>query len=330
MWGNRLGWVISALIVAAYIAGFAWLVRGINEASAATAFVTEGPAISPILLPVPPAMALPSMTEARDAGPLYQQAIADYRANQQKYDRFLEAAPGTAAGLPPSEMKAIDLLIQATPMTQLTLFSHNPESIVHYGETPDLTALDSLGNVALRLGLLRQNGDANDRKRAQQYYEAAFSLGAKLYEDRLTYRELMTGVRLLGDAGVQLAKLARKANDNSHADTLEKFNTSRLQLFQSTIQPMARVLNSIDSKVIAQHAGDVMYLAEHAAERLWRIEAIFALGRMRFFVGENGRAGDQRSAVRILKQLSNDPDPAIRAAVSAAQSLTLEQYRMLS
>ena len=290
MWGNRLGWIISALIVAAYVAGFAWLVRGINEASAATAFVTEGPAISPIMLQVTPEMALPVMSESRDAGPLYQQAIADYRANQQKYDRFLEAAPGTAAGLPPSEMKAINLLIQATPMTQLTLFSHNPESIVHYGETPDLTALHNLGNVAPRLGLLRQNGDASDKKRAQQYYEAAFSLGAKLYEDRLTYAELMVGLRLLGDSGVQLAKLARNAKDNSRADTLEKFNTGRLQAFQTTIAPMARVLNSIDSNIIAQHAGDVMYLAEHAPERLWRIEAVFALGRMRFFVGENGRA----------------------------------------
>ena len=58
--------------------------------------------------------------------------------------------------------------------------------------------------------------------------------------------------------------------------------------------------------------------------------AILALGRMRFFAGAGGRAGDQRTAERLLKQLASDGDPVIRTAAETALELTLEQYRMLS
>jgi hypothetical protein len=75
--------------------------------------------------------------------------------------------------------------------------------------------------------------------------------------------------------------------------------------------------------------GDVFYLAQHAQERMWRVEAILALGRMKYFVGEGGRRGDQRGATRHLKQHALDKDPVIRAAAKAALELTREQMRTL-
>lgn len=330
MWGNRLGWTISAVILLAYAAGFGWLVRGMNTASAATGFVSAAPATTPIALPVAPSATLPQMTDPRDAAPFYRQAIDHYRKNQAAYEKFLTSSPGTAAGLPPSDMKGVDLLVDATPMVQMTLFAEQPEQIVRYDQKPDLEALGRLGDAAVRLALLRQNGDAREKRQAMQYYEAAFSLGAKLFAERLNYAELMLGFRFMGETSVQLAKLTRGMGDAARAEAFANFNTARQNYFRSSIEPMARVLNSIDSSIVRQHTGDVIHLAESAPERVWRVEAILALGRMRFFVGENGRAGDQRAAERVLKKLAQDADPVIRAAVSAATNLTIEQYRMMS
>lgn len=330
MWGNRTGWIISTVLFLAYVAGFGWLARGLNTATAATSFVNETPATTPIALPVAPATALPQMTDGRDAASLYRQAIDHYRKHQAAYEKFLTSSPGSAAGLPPSDLRGVDLLVEATPLTQSTLFTEQPELIVNYGKPPDLEAIARLGDAAVRLGLLRQNGDASEKQQAIKHYEAAFSLGAKLFAERLTYAELMLGFRLMGDASVQLAKLTRATGDAKRAESFATFNAARQAYFRSNIEPMARVLNSIDSTVVQQHAGDVIHLAESAPERIWRVEAILALGRMRFYVGEDGRAGDQRVAERVLKKLAQDSDPVIRAAAGAAMKLTIEQYRMMS
>jgi hypothetical protein len=86
------------------------------------------------------------------------------------------------------------------------------------------------------------------------------------------------------------------------------------------------VIISNDQATLEQYAGDVFYFARHAPERMWRVEAIMKIGRYRY---NAGRVGDQRSAIKVLKELSNDPDPVVRAAANEAQELTIEQYRML-
>ena len=90
---------------------------------------------------------------------------------------------------------------------------------------------------------------------------------------------------------------------------------------------MLRVLTAVDDKVVSEHAGDVFYLAQHAGDRVWRVEAIFALGRMKYFVGSEGRAADQRGAPRMLQKLTEDSDPVIRAAAVAGRDLTIDEYR---
>ena len=62
---------------------------------------------------------------------------------------------------------------------------------------------------------------------------------------------------------------------------------------------------------------------------MWRVEAILALGRVRFFSGISRSAADQRAALAGVKRIAaDDPDPIVRAAAEAARDLTAEQYRM--
>jgi len=118
-------------------------------------------------------------------------------------------------------------------------------------------------------------------------------------------------------------------NQPEGARQFQEFNKSQQQYYNDRILPMLKVLQAIDANVIGQHAGDIIYFARHCRERMYRVEAILAMGRLRYFVGENGRIGNQRGAMTELKKLADDPDPVVRRAANEAKDLTLEQYRMM-
>jgi hypothetical protein len=141
--------------------------------------------------------------------------------------------------------------------------------------------------------------------------------------------EFSAGIDLLAESASGMARALDKANQHDRAATVRQFDADRLHYYQDRIEPMLKAIRSIDPATVAEHAGDVFYIADHSKERMWRIEAIFALGRMRYFVGKNGRVGDQRGATRVLKKIQQDSDPLIRLAATEAAGLTTEQYRSL-
>jgi hypothetical protein len=62
-------------------------------------------------------------------------------------------------------------------------------------------------------------------------------------------------------------------------------------------------------------------------ERMWRIEAIYKLGRMKFNVGTNGRPGDQKAAEgRLVRMAELESDPLIKKAADQAAKLTQQEY----
>jgi hypothetical protein len=271
------------------------------------------------------------MTEPCDAGSLVREAIALYRRDVAAYDAF--AATGRPGTPEAAELAAIDKLVEATNCTRMTLFADHPGEVVRYGEVRDLAALRTLGEIAaVRLGLNYKR--VNNTKEATRYLQATFALGAKLFQERLTYAEAHVGLELMATSAPALLELAKAGRDAARTAELEQFEQGRQQLVTEQVQPMARMLRSIDAQVVARHAGDVFYFAEPRAgggsfDRMWRVEAILALGRMRYFVGGEGRAGDQRAATQRLQTYLTDPDPVIREAANAALDLTLEEYRML-
>lgn len=323
MWGNYLGWMISGVIAIGTIGLLAFYARGASTISPPTRFGMEA-ADGGVAIAVP-AESVIGASKPCDAAQPYSEAIALYRREPELYD-------DVAAGLsrPPaddSQLPAVQRLIEGTHCRDMSLFTGEPGRIVRYGDSPDIEALHRVGKVAVRVGLGRQAAkrDAD----AIRCYEAAFALGAKLYDERMTYREMMAGMELMGEAGVALSRLTFAAGDTTRTEAAQKFDAARRSAFTAHVQPVAQKLISIDRDVVGQHVGDVFHLAAHAAERVWRVEAILALGRMRYFVGDRGRRGDQRGANHHLQRHALDKDPVIRAAAKAAMELTREQMRML-
>jgi hypothetical protein len=326
MWGNRLGWGISLLIVLAYAGMVVWVEREARVVTPTTELAQRAGVTGSLDLPVPADAVVPAMADACDAGPLYAEAIALYRADPRRYDDFRK--PGAPGGADVADLEAVAKLVEATRCAGMSLFAGRPESVVRYGSVDDLLALQALGDLtAVRLGLNYKL--AGQRAEAARYFEATFALGHKLFGERLTYDEAAVGLDLMGKGAAGLLDLARQSGDAGRAAEIERFEAARRALVSDRIQPILRVVRSIDGTIVARHAGDVFHFARSAEERMWRVEAILALGRMRFFVGTSGRAGDQRQAAEQLRLYVDDPDPAVRAAARAALELTLEEYRML-
>jgi tetratricopeptide (TPR) repeat protein len=311
MWGNALGWTISLLIVAATATGLALLERHLADVTPTTDLVRDPATLAPVALPVAPdSVVAPS--DACDAGPIYRQAIERVLADADAYERF--AGDGRTSDEARS-LGALDLLLSARPCAHMSLFTAAPGEVVNYGMQPQLRALRMCGLCAVRLGLLLNREGKPDE--AMKQFEAAFALGARLYEERLVLDELLVGLELMSAAA--RAMVGGNAQARSFLTGLQEFDRARLQ-------PLRRAIGSIDPGVIATHSGDVFHIARHAKERMWRVEAILKLGRMRY---NAARLADQQAAERALDELRDDPDAVIRAAANAAKNLSIEQYRML-
>jgi hypothetical protein len=324
MWGNRLGWTISLLIVLATAGMLLLIVRGPGR-TAPTAFSSDSRHFQPLQLPAPGADV--ALDERSDANATYREAIELYLAERGRYDDF--AAFGRIESSAVKRLAAVEKLIAASAGDNATVFADRPGEIINYDHTkPPIEALRGLGRVLVdRLALLNQR--AGNQEQAQRYAGAVFILGRRLCEERLCYAELDVGLELLGKATPLLITAAEKSGQADRAVALKAFDQQRLALVREQIEPVLRVVRSIDGDVVGRHAGDMFELARRSPERMWRAEAILALGRLRFFAGGGATASDQREATRLVTELAEkDADPIVRAAAIAARDLTPEKHRM--
>ena len=329
MFGNRLGWGISAVLSAAILL-LVWKLASLNAISAPsqgivsrTGNVALNLAASPdklaaIVTPFNSQSILPTMTDPADPAPIYRDAIADYRANPDVY-----SAPKDLKG-----PKGFDALVRAKNCRPSTVFAGKAGEVIGYkvgsaDPLADVEALYAVGKSAAKaaLGARRENP-----AEALNLAEAVFSLGVKLFEERLRYREFDAGAELLRDGAYLIGEMdpARKAATDGVGPAMKQLITERAL-------PLWTVVSSIDPGVVGRTAGDVFHLAKNSKERLWQIEATLKLGRMKHDQGEGGRGADGRWAAITVKRMANDAalDPAVRAAAQRASELTVEQHRML-
>jgi hypothetical protein len=319
MWGSPLGWTISLVLLAIMVLGLWWIEQA-GAISAPTDLARNSENLRTLSLPVSPRTVV-SMDKPQDAGPIYRRALGAVEEDEALYRRLFDS-PRLYRG---ERLKAIDLLIEATLCADMSLFADRPERIINYENDPrELQTLEALGRLCNQIGL-RDKEPMN----ALRYYEAAFSLGAKLFDERLAAPEMMAGMTLMGESAQGIMQAAAGIADDRRITAAREFEAARRRYYSERIEPLLRVLRSIDPQIVGRHGGDVYHIAQHAEERLWRIEATLALGRMRYFAGQGGSAGDQRGVLRMLESLQKDPDPMVRTAAAAAIELTPQQYRML-
>src|SRR5437870_3505550 len=216
MWGNRLGWALSALLVA-MVARPLWVASHAPRPSAPSGVFPD--LLARVALPTDPRAVVPEvMADSCDSGDLYRNAIEEYQANRRAYDKYFSSPRSAQANKP----KAVELLTQAARCSNMTLFSRTPGELLNYlPETPGVEAVERIGRMANQLGLLYRLD--KDPQPARRYFEAMFALGYHLYTERLAWSEFTAGVNLMADAARGLAKLDTDAGKPDRAKWLEHF-----------------------------------------------------------------------------------------------------------
>ena len=116
MWGNRLGWVLSACL-ALVAAQRLWTVSRPPRPSVPSGAFSN--LLSPVALPADPRTVTQSvMVESRDAGELYRQAIEQYAADRKTYDAYSRDPRSARATKPPAvEPRALTCAAQVSEGT---------------------------------------------------------------------------------------------------------------------------------------------------------------------------------------------------------------------
>ena len=319
MWGNAPGWAISAVMVLA-TAGMLYYLSLPPEVSKPAGLIPL--AYKPVELPANPATVLPPGSRDCDAGDLYRQAIDVYLKDPKPYQDAVHASP--------QDLAAVQLLLKARDCGRMRLFAMSPQELVNYkNDQPQLEALVKLGDAANSVGLGLNLDQKPDE--ARTYFDAAFALGRRLYDERVCWRELAAGLSLMSESAQNLAKLADEAHDGSRVDVVRHFNDATTRYEQKLQEEVASPLsNPVEQTYGGKFAGDVFAIANNpSVERVWRVEAILHIGRYRFNAAD-GHRGDQLAADHELQQLEQNtgPDLVLHTAIRAAQHLTLEQQRM--
>jgi hypothetical protein len=323
MWGNSLGWTISAILVL-LVGGWVYLIERGSSLTPATGFSANEANFQALRLPELPQSILPQ--SGADAGPMYRSAMEMYFQDRATYSNF--AALGTLDSPLARKLPAMEPLIEASNYAAMTLFTDKPSEIINYSlNKPSLEALETLGKVCVdRLALLHQR--AGNQEEAIKYYRAGFMLGLHLCQERVCYAEFALGLQLLGKTSPMLAKLSDETGNPVAAAAYRDFDAKRIAFAQS-LEPTLRILQAVDAKTVGTHTGDLFELARRSKERMWRVEALLALGRVRYFAGAGGTAANQRAAMALLREVAEeDEDYVVRTSAGAARNLTLEEHRM--
>lgn len=314
MFGNRLGWGISAVMAIIVIGGWLLVENQLRLTDPTNFSSPENlAALSPPLPPEP----VVQFNEPGDAGQAYRQAAAVYPDNSDACEDF---AKHPADGAPP---QPIQLVLDAMHQRGVVVLANDPGQLINYTQhNPALEAMEELGHVMDAAGLMFfQQKKLED---ARRFYHAVYALGLRLYDERLDYDEYLAGMGLMNEATAGLGEC--EPAGSAARQQLEQQESAVASFDQDHVRPIYQVLVSGDPAAIAANAGDIFVFATSAKERMFRVEAIMKLGRYRFDAARNA---DQMAVPRYLRKLVNDPDPAVRCAAAAARDLTLEQYRMI-
>jgi hypothetical protein len=319
--GNLQGWIIAGVLLLAE-AGIVLYALSLDATSPPTAVATAQGAMDVIALPLEPRTIVVT-DEPGDAGALCRKAAAAYLAEASLYESFIRDRDPAQI----EKLTAVEMLVAATRLQEGVIFASDADAVVVYGESDAVRALGSVGLAATTAGLLVEK---HDGPRAKKLYEAAFSLGARLFNERLTFREMTAGIELLSTAGACLAEQARKSGQADEAARIVRFTDAQRGYLRDVLVPKFDAIHTANEARLAEHNGDVFAFARGSRERMWRVEAILKLGRMKFNVGNPGSPGDQRHAARLVTRYAEaDPDPVVRRAATLARDLTVEQFRTL-
>ncbi len=330
--GRLRGWIISAVIA---VGLGALLVIAILPQSITAPTGTLTLAMQPAVIPDDPANIVPAPSKDCDAGDNYRAAIDEYQSHEQHYETWADAPKILEArdAHPP----AVQSLVDGKDCGKMTLFALNLTDVMTYDDRVKLQALNAVGTLCNRIALVYaaesstasdNHDDAKARASGDEALSratAAFNLGRHMYEERIVFEEWSDGISLMSDAAYALAKIEK---DKSKIEVMTKFRDGINEYRRGKVTRLWEIVSGIGQADTVKYAGDIFDIAQRSPERMWRVETILKLGRLKYTAATRGDLFGSRKVVAKMAA-DTSADPAVRAAADAANSLTVEQFRMI-
>jgi hypothetical protein len=327
MFGNLMGWLISAILLVA-TGGLIYIGGKTEPRSKSTGMFSV--AMKPAKLSIAPDF-VPPGTDARDGGQILRELLVRFDDKYLKVDfeRFGKAKDKDKLAKAEALKDDCDKLVDAMNCNSFSSLLKSDDLVV-YGRKPYMESLELLGKGVRDIGQYYAMKDgprnqARDEERGRRYIEAVFKLGRVLYEDRQVYKEFRTGCKLLFEAGFGLSTL--ETDPAKKQRLVDFYNDAKKTLdAQNPVFEKFRMVTA-DSTPI-DGPGDTFEIALKSQEPMWQTEAVLRLGRMK--MGYASYA-DQRAVPEVLDEVSKLPGlkPNVKIAVDRARNITPADFQKL-
>lgn len=322
--GSKIGWILSAVLVLGLI-GFVLYMVMVPSPSDPTIATGGEDFVKVHAVRVSPAVFLGAEPSAPgNAADDYRQAVAVFRSLDSELRRTygrLNDISGARYAPPPDILEALDkiLTFTAAGAAKKDLEYYSPDKLVVKGHCQPAVDLTDV-STALEI-LVAWHYGAKRYDQEEKALRTIFIMGWQMANEHTRAGMILEGLTMQERVVNNLDELYQDWEPNKHEAVLKGVREYGASL--------AVVKHFQDTKWQAiwkdrPEPGDLYRIIRLDQDRAWRVEALLALGAVRFT--HEQFKGDMRVTLELLNQYSQDPDPYLRAAARCALALTEEGF----
>lgn len=337
--GNKTGWIAAGVLGGAVLLFllftiFAPLPSAPNH-TAVRGFMDLHVPSTPLSAILP---AVPS--EAGNAAEDYEKALAQYKqlrevidgtADHERVDAAIAASDPWADPGYKACREIADIVAAGAKKAEMRYtFVFTPRKLKPYYQRSYASDLHDISIPVSQCFFLHMERKEYDK--AEKRMQDMLILGWHLFSERAVPHMSDQGIHILLVAVRRLQELY-KAWPNGPTDKIASLRAYENELIE--IQDFARqkrkiLWDSLPSAVGTSsdqfYPGDVLNMAENEGDRAWKVQAILALGAMKYRAPSRG---DKKALQSLIRQYLASEDPIIKAAAKCADEMTVQEYQGL-
>lgn len=336
--GSKLGWIIAGgVLVAVIVAVLVLIVSPSISGPVATARpgVLDMEVVEVSLRDV---LGEAKPAQEGNAADDYVKAAELYRANKDqlamlrgRLRKLADAKQPEDAALTTLQLICSHVVSGARRKKMQYVLVHEPKTLrVGYS----YPVADEMYEVANQIRLLAHFHMLREEfEPAEKALQAQFMLGWHLLDERALPATVMAGLEILDSAAKALRRVYRTLIEQARdqADPKLAQYANRVKLLGELDMGLTSTRHAFTEKKkivwnVNPEPGDIFNVAQNDHDRAWQVQAILALGLVKFTAD---READVRHTKQLLATFCQDSDPLKAAAAKAAQDLTEADFNQI-
>jgi len=322
---NKLGWSLAAFLVLGLAAFIIWQVFFPGRSGPQATLRAGMLELKTIEIPVSDVVGY-TPGEGGNAGDDYAEAARLAVENRQTTIAArlaLQEAKDSPADVSAAAQEVLEKIAShvargARKKEMKYLFRHTPKALkVHIR----VEALEDLASVVAAMEILSSYHISHKRyDQAEKAAQDLFVMGRHMIDERSHIHIVTLGLGAQRAAWNPLVRLYRQhKKDAERLRVLDRYRMAIVDL-EDFYRDKHQIVWSVKP-----YPGDIFNIIENDKDPAWRLQAVLALGLIKFSAESRG---DQKYIQRLMNRLVGDNDELIAAAAKAAKDLTRTEYRL--